>query len=179
MAAAGGDANLPELQAKREAVQRMIDDAAHELETQKLAYKVSLCGKTGENSDDWNHALSEGLGVKFKVDWLPDHFSKRVALRQLRKGEPIFDIMKSQNLNPEWNGTMGGGFTITAVDMVGVKLALCMAMHSRLGSDSPLSLVSSLALTCGLHDERQLTVGAETEYAFSCEQCTPQQPLNY
>jgi len=93
--------------------------------------------------DDWNRVLSEGLDVKFNIDW---SYRKHTLFhaRVLRQGETIFYIMKSEGLNPEWDGTMEGDCTITVVDTDATNLALAMALHPRLGASSRISLVSSL-----------------------------------
>ncbi|KAJ1477900.1 hypothetical protein T484DRAFT_1749844 [Baffinella frigidus] len=94
----------------------------------------------GATANDWERVLSEGLGTKFNIDW--EHAKHSVGdARVLRLGEPIFNVMRSRGLNPEWNGVRVGDFTITAVDEKGAKLALAMALHSRLGSDSSLGLM--------------------------------------
>jgi len=95
------------------------------------------------SDDDWNRALSEGLAVKFSIDWSYRRYAPHDS-RVLRQGETIFDIMKSEGLSPDWNGTPEGDFTITVVDTDATKLALAMALHPRLGSNSRISLVSSL-----------------------------------
>ena len=151
------DAKLQALQEKRESVQRMVDEALaditlHEMTSQVVCTisrdLVGYMGHCGWNSiratdNDWNRVLSEGLGTKFTFDW--DHTKYfREDLRVLRLGEPIFEVMRARGLNPEWDGTAKGHFTITAVDTVGAKLALAMALHPRLGADSPLSLVSPM-----------------------------------
>lgn len=162
MAAAGAgrptDAELRALQEKREVVQRVVSEALDDLKTHEMTSQVVctisrfLVGYMGDSpwnsiratDNDWNCALSEGLGTKFTFDW--DHTKYfREDMRVLRLGEPIFEVMRLRGLSPEWDGTPEGNFTITAVDTVGAKLALAMALHPRLGSDSPLSLVNSLS----------------------------------
>jgi len=94
----------------------------------------------------WTHVMSEGLGAMFNVGWSrPSHEDDDP--RVLRLGEPIFNILRSRGLNPDWDGKRVGEMTITAVDEEPAKLALAMALHPRLGSDSPLSVVSSLPPT--------------------------------
>jgi len=155
MAAAGSA-----LEEKRQVVERFLGGAmefvSHELATHDLSEFDCTCSRDGimfmdlegfptATDDDWNRALSEGLGTKFTVEWSDPKYSA-VGVRMLRRGEAIFEAMKCEGLDPEWNGTSEGGFTITAVDRVGARLALAMALHPRLGANSQLSLVSSLAL---------------------------------
>ena len=104
----------------------------------------------------WNRVLSEGLGAQFEIGWYNGWYDSESNhwvefstedVRLLRRGESIFSTMKSEGLNPDWNGSMSGKFTITVVDKKGAKLALAMALHPRLGASSRLSVVSSLSLT--------------------------------
>ena len=149
------------LQLKRETVQRMVDAALFNLQIKvpskprkKILCELSrdgvayLGGEPGwrgveATDDDWTRLLSEGLGATFSLEWTHANLSWEDLL-MLRLGEPIFDHMREWGLNPKWDGTEGGDFTITAVDGAGVKLAVAMALHPRVGTDSPLSLVSSL-----------------------------------
>ena len=87
--------------------------------------------------------LSEGLAAKFNIDW-SDPKDAPDDPRVLRRREAIFHIMESEGLNPDWNGTPEGHFTITVVDKDATKLALAMALHPRLGATSRISLVSFL-----------------------------------
>jgi len=164
------DAKLQSLQEKKGMVHRMVSEALGELsvlvafdilELQEeieveVVFTISRDGVVyfgGSASsvsfatpDDWMGVIFEGLGTTFNVGW--DHTKYPTDdLRALRLGEPIFNVMRSRGLNPDWDGTRLGAFTITAVDETGAKLALAMALHPRLGSESPLSLVSSLALS--------------------------------
>jgi len=106
---------------------------------------VCHSNRVGATADDWNRVLSEGLGTTFTVNWGHTRYSAE-ELHFFILGEPIFDVMRSQGFNPEWDGTQEGDFTIKVVDGAGAKLAVAMALHSRLGADSPLSLVRSLTL---------------------------------
>jgi len=160
------------LQGKRDAVQRMVHEALDHLAIQGKTGEVEItlsrygvkyitlsrygvkyvggrhANHLGATTDHWYQVLSEGLGTKFYIDWDHAKYSGD-DLWVLRLGEPIFEVMMSRGLHPEWDGTPEGNFTITAVDTAGAKLALAMALHSRLGAGSPLSLVaSSLALMC-------------------------------
>jgi len=163
MMAAIGAGNIPdtELQALREkkmTVQRVVDAALNDLVMEEVEIKLSRDGivyrrgnalnRSSATAEAWHRALSEGLGTTFNIEWYRDSMHSIVDLRVLRLGEPIFEVMRARSLNPDWDGTMAGDFTITAVDEAGAKLALAMALHFRLGSDSPLSLVSSLWLPC-------------------------------
>ena len=163
MMAAMGAGNIPDkelqvLQEKRMNVQLVFDEAMNDLEIEEVEMTLSrdgivYLGRNASNlssatAEDWNRVLSEGLGTTFNVGWCRDNLRSMIDLRVLRLGEPIFEVMRARSLNPDWDGTMAGDFTITAVDEAGAKLALAMALHSRLGSDSPLSLVSSLWLAC-------------------------------
>ena len=140
-------------------VYRVVGDALRDLEmstqeTQKLEITLSRDGiiyltttspilyYAQATVDVWKRLVSEELGTKFSVAWHHPRYSPE-DLRVLRLGEPVFDAMRSRNLNPEWDGTMAGDFTITFVDEEGAKLALAMALHPRLGFDSPLSLVKA------------------------------------
>ena len=156
MAAAGANnAVLQGLHEKKSMVQSMVDKALHDLKIEEVACTFSREGvvclgeiasnRSSATAEDWNRALAEGLGTKLYVEWYRDTYCWG-DLRLLRLGEPIFEVMRSRGLNPEWDGTRAGGFTITAVDEEGAKLAMAMALHSRLGSDSLLSLVISLCL---------------------------------
>ena len=149
MAAAGADRpKLQALQEKRVTVYFGVKEALDDPRIEELVFTfardgvVFLGGKANvlfegtENTDDWNRVLSQGFGTKLIVNW--DHSN----LRLLRLGEPIFDVMKSKNHHPEWDGTEEGDFTITVVDEAGAKLAFAMALHPRLGVKSPLSLVA-------------------------------------
>ena len=161
------DAELKTLQGKRDAVQRMVDEALDDLAIQGKTgeveitlsrhgvdhitlsrYRIIFMGRChanrlGATADHWNRVLSEGLGTKFYIDWdHTDKHSREAPASLLRLGEPIFEVMMSRGLHPEWDGTPDGKFTITAVDTAGAKLALAMALHSRLGAGSPLSLVA-------------------------------------
>ena len=95
--------------------------------------------------EHWDRLLSKGLAVEFKLDWCDSRYANDDP-RALRRGEEIFHCMQSAGLNPAWNGDVGD-FTITALDKDGARLALAMALKPRLGSNSRLSLVSSLALS--------------------------------
>ena len=166
-----GPATLPLLPGKREAVQHMLDAALVDLTDQGKTGKVKCAfsrggvayvggERTGDavfvgftrlgaaTVDDWNRILSEGLGTTFSVNWMHENREKydEDHMRVHRLGEPIFDLMASRGLNPEWDGTPEGDFTVTVVDEGAAKLALAMALHPRLGFDSALSLVSSPAL---------------------------------
>ena len=155
------DTMVQAMQDKKVVVRSMVDKAMYDLEVQGktagveitlshegVAY-MGICDSNllGATTDDWNRVLSEGLGTTFTVNWRLIRYS-RDDLLVIRLGEPIFDVMRSRGLNPEWDGTPGGDLTITAVDEAGSKLALAMALHSRLGSDSPLSLVSPRPCIC-------------------------------
>ena len=156
--AAGGE-TLTGLQDRKIIVRRVIGDALRDLrfiqETQETEITISRDGisymKTTSPRQELadlsfaaaaghvsKRLLPEGLGTEFSVAWDHPGYS-REDLRVLRRGEPIFDVMRSHNLNPEWDGTMAGEFTITSVDEEGAKLAL----HPRLDFDSPLSLVKA------------------------------------
>jgi hypothetical protein len=164
MAAAGvgdrADGNLQRLQSKKETVKRMVNAALSDLGIKAIVCTIShdgvayLGGEPGwrgleATAADWKHVLSQGLGTTFTVDWdSTNYFDGDLLI--LRLGEPIFDFMRSRGLNPEWGGAIAGNFTITAVDEAGAKLAVAMALHSRLGTDSPLSRVSSVALVLSL-----------------------------
>jgi hypothetical protein len=96
--------------------------------------------------DDWNRVMSEGLATTFTVEWsIPKHLEDN--LRVLHHGEPLFYNLRGAGLFPDWNGKSEGKFTITAVDKLGVRLAMAMALHPRLGANSRVSLVSSLTLS--------------------------------
>ena len=156
MAAAGADnAELQGLLEKKRTVQCMVVGALNDLDIEDVACTFSREGvvclgdissnRSPATAEDWNRALAEGFGTKLYVEWYRDTYSWG-DLRLLRLGEPIFEVMRSRGLNPEWDGTRAGDFTITAVDEAGAKLAMAMALHSRLGSDSLLSLVIALCL---------------------------------
>ena len=173
MAAAGidepTDATMQLLPEKRGATQRMLDAALDDiLDPEKTGHAVCAFSRDGveyvggerglgevvhvgdkrlgeATVDDWNRVLVEGLGATFSVDWSLDKYDQD-DLRVLRLGEPIFDLVASMGLNPAWDGTAEGDFIITAVDQEGANLALAMALHPRLGSESPLALVSSPVL---------------------------------
>ena len=148
---------------KKEVVRRVVNHALHEImgPTRNVGCTFSHSGNVYEiewlpfaifSSDldvKWTRVLSEGLGTTFDVDWYRKEYPHTDLttndLRVLRLGEPIFNIFRSHGLFPEWTGTKEETFTITAVDDAGAKLAVAMALHDRLGSNSPLSLVSSLA----------------------------------
>ena len=133
----------------------MVDTAMHDFVTQGKNEDVAcvlsrygvgymgVCERSslGATDDDWNRLLSEGLGTTFNVLWHTTNYS-RGRVQVLRLGEQIFEVMRTRGLNPEWDGTSAGDFTITVVDKAGAKLALAMALHSRLGADSPFSLVA-------------------------------------
>jgi len=164
MAAAGAyrpaNATLQDPQGKRKVVHRLVSEALGDLliqgETRGVEitlsrYSIIYMGVCDSSlleaaDDDWDRVISEGLGTKFNVGWYRNKYSMG-DLRVLRLGEPIYEVMRARDLNPEWDGTRAGDFTITAVDNVGAKLAVAMALHPRLGSDSPLSLVSSLVFS--------------------------------
>ena len=156
------DAHLNALQGKREVIERVVDEALKDLGPAVFPAEVvfTFCHagvaymghKNGNchshileaTDDNWDSALSEGLGKKFTLDWVHPKYTGE-DFRVHRLGEPIFEAMMRHGLNPEWDGTLEGEFSITAVDMVGAKLALAMSLHPRLGCDSPLSLVSYVA----------------------------------
>ncbi|KAJ1482116.1 hypothetical protein T484DRAFT_1805069 [Baffinella frigidus] len=92
--------------------------------------------------DDWNRVLSEGLATKFKVEWSLPKYPKE-DLRVLRHGEPLFYNLRGAGLSPDWDGTPEGDFTITAVDKLGARLVLAMALHPRLGANSRMSLMKT------------------------------------
>jgi hypothetical protein len=133
----------------------MVDTAMHDLVSQEKTKEVActfsrygvaymgVCeqGSVGATENTWNRVLSEGLGTTLNVNWYTTKYSWGY-LRVLRLGEPIFEVMRARGLNPEWDGTSAADFTITVVDEAGAKLALAMALHSRLGADSPFSLVA-------------------------------------
>jgi len=173
MAAAGADKFTDaSLQRKKEMVRRVVSDALGDIvfdvlgdlsivvavKTQGFQITLSRDGvaymgvcdsmRLGATTADWNRLLSEGLGTKFNVDWRRTKYS-RGGLRVLRLGEPIYEVMRARGLNPEWDGTEQGDFTITVVDDAGAKLAVAMALHSRLGADSPLFLVAPWFCTAG------------------------------
>ncbi|KAJ1495875.1 hypothetical protein T484DRAFT_1875018 [Baffinella frigidus] len=168
MAAAGAerttDADMQGLKDKKAVVRRVVSEALCDLliqgQTQHVKitlsrhYKIfmGVCDSNllDATADDWQNILCEGLGTKFHVDWYRTKYS-RGDLRVLRLGEPIFDVMMSHCLNPDWDGTRAGDFTITVVDEAGAKLALAMALHPRLGSESPLSLTEP-GLVCLIAD---------------------------
>jgi len=99
------------------------------------------------SDDDWTRALSEGLGATFEVHWEDAKYPDDDP-RLLRRGETLFDVLRAAGLNPEWDGTVKGKFTITAFDTNGARLALAMALHPSMASHptSRLSHVRSLAL---------------------------------
>jgi len=161
MSAAGaGEPQIAELQAlqeKREAVQCKLAKSCDDLQLQSMG-GIVWCNVCREGviyqrlygvfddgleatADEWDRALSAGLGAKFIVSWYHNMYSASVV-RMLRLGESIFEVMRSNGLNPKWDSAAWGSFTITAVDEPGAKLALAMAMHPRLGADSPLYLVA-------------------------------------
>ena len=186
MMAAAGAGNIPStelqaLQEKKMTVQRAVDAALNDLEIEEVDITLSRDGiaylgdvslqvvymegnvsnRSSATGEDWNRVLSQGLGTSFHVSWCRDNTHSTVDLRVLRLGEPIFEAMSARALNPDWDGTRAGDFTITAVDEAGAKLALAMALHSRLGSDSPLSLVSSLWQSCTRSAECMHFVGPQ------------------
>ena len=150
------------LEMKRQIVECKIKEALGDLDDDELVVTVSRFGaslnysgdapcksflvNSLDTTDDWIPALSEGIFTSFNVDWYHTRYGSYDDIRVLRIGEPIFNFMRARNLHPEWDGTMAGEFSITTVDEEGAKLALAMALHSRLGSSSPLALVSSVAL---------------------------------
>ncbi|KAJ1465536.1 hypothetical protein T484DRAFT_1757337 [Baffinella frigidus] len=162
MAAAGGqspNAELKDLQEKRDGVETVINRCMYEPEISKVGEVVeyaftrdgitfmggieSLEGIEPATDNDWDRVLSEGLGTKFQVQWsLPNYLKE--DLRVLRHGETIFYDLRGAGLSPDWDGTTEGDFTITVVDKLGARLALAMALHPRLGANSRMSLVSSL-----------------------------------
>ena len=160
MAAAGADKLTDAgLQRKKEMVHRMVFDAVWNnvfydfhitLSRDGVAY-MGVCDSThlGATTADWNRLLSEGLGTTFNVDWCRNQYIPGQDQRVLRPGEPIFEVMRARILNPEWDGTRAGYFTITVVDVAGAKLAVAMSLHSRLGANSPLFLVAPWLYTCG------------------------------
>jgi len=161
MAAAGARepriAELQALQGKKEAVQYKLSKSCDDLKLQSMGGIVwcnvwsegviyqRLYGifddSLGPTSEDWDRVLSEGLGTKFIVSWYHNRYSSSVS-QMLRFGNLIFEVMRSNGLNPRCDCEAWGSFTITAVDEAGAKLALAMALHPRLGADSPLSLVA-------------------------------------
>ena len=185
--AAQPDANLQRLQHKREAVRRMVYGALGPLVVFDIQVEYAFSrdsivfmgqetlfyNRPKATTADWIWVLSEGLGVRCKVDWWYKHLDDedlRTPLRVLRLGETIFCGMQSVGLNPEWNGTMEGDFMITAVDDVGAKLALATALNLRLGCDSLLSRVSSLALVlvASAGSEHSLRVEETASTHFRC-----------
>ena len=158
------DAGMQYLDDKREAVQRKVDDALRYLELEDKTSDASevvcffflhgnsndgtheLWGNSDATDDDWNHVLSQGLGARFEVAWYVPKYSLG-DMRVLRLGEPVYNAMKLYDLHPDWNGSQCGGMSITVVDDEGAKLAVAMALHTRLGANSLLALVSSQALT--------------------------------
>ncbi|KAJ1478816.1 hypothetical protein T484DRAFT_1816483 [Baffinella frigidus] len=152
-------ANLHRLEQRMKDVKRMVYDALDEVNAEESSIACT-CSRDGivficepywkyegvvATDTDWRDLLSDGLAVSFKVEWSDPRYDDG-DLRVLRRGEAIFAAMKSQALNPDWDGTPAGDFTITAVDKAGAKLALAMALHPRLGAKSRMSLVSSPAL---------------------------------
>ena len=160
MAAAGSNATLQGLQGKKQVVHRLVSEALGDLLIQEETrgveitlsrYSIIYMGVCDSNlleaaADDWNRVLSEGIGTKFNVGWYRNKYSMG-DLRVLRLGEPIFEVMRARGLNPQWDGTRAGEFTVTAVDDIGAKLAVAMALQPRLGCDSPLFLVSALVFS--------------------------------
>ena len=171
MATAGADnINLlaKALHEKREAVRCVVNHALHaimgpngnvvcmfsrggtvyEMEWFGMDSRFSLPRSCDPNGD-WTRVLSAGLGTTFDVDLYrtgyPHTKFSTNDLRDLRRGERIFNTFRSYGLSPAWTGTREENFTITAVDDTGAKLAVAMALHDRLGSNSPFSRVSSLA----------------------------------
>jgi len=157
MAAAGTDAKLMALMEKAEGVR-------HDLAVHTKTVKIGCCFTRDDtpfgfrepyvqiistsaysHPGDWGSTLEENY-VRFTVDWSRGSPSKysRHDLRSLRLGEELFKILRSRGFNPEWDGERVGEMTVTVVDEAGVKLAMAMALHHRLGSESRLSLVSSL-----------------------------------
>ncbi|KAJ1495876.1 hypothetical protein T484DRAFT_1760786 [Baffinella frigidus] len=159
MAAAGADKlSDAKLQEKKGKVHRMVSEAlgalsvviAFDILELQEKIEVDVVFTLSRNSvvyfggsassvsfatpDDWMSVLSNGLGTTFTIDWDHTRYST-YDLRVLRLGERIFDVMRSRGLNPEWDGTRAGDFTITAVDEAGAKLALAMALHPRLGTE--------------------------------------------
>ena len=160
------NANLQGLQEKREFVEGVIDKVMdnfldsmdnHDLSRFGCAFLVlpdGVCiwGYHGSNAtpDVWNRLLSEGLGVHFKIVWVDQKYSD-MDIRFVQRGENLFNAMRTAGLNPDWDPNLDndddrGEFTVTVVDEVGAKLAVAMALHPRLGSNSRISLVCSLAL---------------------------------
>ena len=165
MAAASGDnhARLQDLQRRRDEVVTVVNHCMYNPVISKVGevveYAFSRDGITFmggieafkgvavlATDDDWNRVLSEGLATTFTVEWsIPKHLEDN--LRVLHHGEPLFYNLRGAGLFPDWNGRSEQDFTITAVDTIGVRLALAMALHPRLGADSRVSLVRSLTLS--------------------------------
>ena len=97
------------------------------------------------DEDDWKHVLGRGLGTKFQVVWSKVKYITDIP-RVLHQGAALFLVMTSRGLNPEWDGTTDGVFSITVVHKEGAKLGLAMALHPRLGATSRLSRVRPLTL---------------------------------
>ena len=165
MAAAGGDnhVRLQDLQRRRDEVETVVNHCMYNPEIANVGevveYAFSRDGITfmggieafegvvvRATDDDWNRALSEGLATTFNVEWSIPKYPKD-DLRVLHHGESLFYNLRGVGLFPDWNGKTEGYFTITAVDKLGVRLALAMTLHPRLGANSRVSLVSSLHLS--------------------------------
>jgi hypothetical protein len=165
MAAAGGDnhARLQDLKRRRNEVETVVNRCMYNPEIANVGevveYAFSRDGITfmggieafegvvvRATDDDWNRVLSEGLATTFTVEWSIPKYPKD-DLRVLHHGESLFYNLRGAGLFPDWNGKSEGEFTITAVDKTGVRLALAMALHPRLGANSRVSLVSSLTLS--------------------------------
>ena len=156
MAAAGATAKLMALMDKANGV---AHDLAEHTKTEKTGCSFirddNTSGFRGPYVDidsdsavshprDWDSILEE-IYVRFAVDWSRGNSKySRHDLRLLRLGEDIFKILRSRGFNPEWDGERVGEMIVTAVDEAGVKIAMAMALHYRLGAESRLSLVSSL-----------------------------------
>lgn len=160
------NANLQGLQEKREFVEGVLnkvmdlfmdDMDTHDLSRFGCAFLglhggVMFWGNHGSyaSPDCWNILLSRGLGVHFKIDWIDQKYFDN-DIRFLRRGEKLFDAMRTAGLRPHWDPNFEenlkeGGVTVTVVDEVRAKLAVAMALHSRLGSNSRISHVCSLTL---------------------------------